>query len=172
MKNIKLHWALLPVAALILMFGCGGGSGGGTPPATSVVLTLSTSGTLPTGTLIGGVDTTIVLPAGLTLQSNLAKAVKATASKVVTYSGVLTPSGVAASANAMALASSSVADHLNVKLANPAGFPTGEFVTATFSIPSGATYTDADFSASGTIVDDLNGVPITGITVGITAVMQ
>jgi hypothetical protein len=166
---------LMALVGMISLSGCGGGGGGeGTPapqPATqptSAVLNISTQGTLPGGTQIGGLDVTLALPAGVT--------VKSVTSPPETDSGVVVTSGVAA-ANSTVLstytaAAGASAGKVRVLLANPNGFGTGEFMTIHCDIAPGNTPTASDFILSGFVASDLNGVAISGLNSAFTAAFQ
>lgn len=158
------------VAAIVLGAGCGGGGGGSSSATpTTVVLTLSTSGTLPGSTLIGGSDVNIILPTGVSVK---AAANVAPRSSIVTYSGVVTVSGVAVDTHAMALATLTGPNTLNVKVVNPNGFGVGEFAKVTCAIDAGAEVVDTDFSTTGFAPVDVDGVAISGLTASLTATIQ
>lgn len=74
---------------MITNCGGGGGGGGNNPPSrpTTATLILLTSGTLPAGTKIGGVQVSVNLPAGVTVES--------TANPPETDAGVVVGSGIA-----------------------------------------------------------------------------
>ena len=134
----------------------------------TAVLKISTQGTLPSGTQIGGIDVTIALPTGVT--------VKSVTSPPETDSGVVVTSGVAA-ANSTVLstytaATSTSTGKVRVLLANSNGFGTGEFMTINCDIALGSTPTASDFSLSGFVAKDLNGVAISGLNSAFTAAFQ
>ncbi len=170
MKKITpLVW-LTAAFVLFLYGGCGGSSS--TPPtptpnATTAVLTLSSAGTLPANTQIGGVDVTLNLPVGATVKTAPSKAA------VVTYSGIVTVSGVAVGANAIAIGASPTPEQLKIEVANPSGFGVGEFATVTCDIAAGSNISAADFASPVAFsAVDLNGVPIQGLTAELVATMQ
>jgi len=159
---------LMAMFGIISLSGCGSGGGDGVTQPTTAVLKMSTQGTLPSGTQIGGIDVTITLPTGVT--------VKSVASPPETDSGVVVTSGVAA-ANSTVLstytpATSSSTGKVRVLLANSTGFGTGEFMTVHCDIASGSTPTASDFSVSGFVAKDLNGVAISGLNSAFTAAFQ
>ena len=176
MKRIMTIGLLMAMLGIISLPGCGGsGGGGGSTPAptpatqpTTAVLKITTQGTLASGTQIGGLDVTITLPTGVT--------VKSVTSPPETDSGVVVTSGVAATNSTMlstyAAATSASKGKVHVLLANSNGFGTGEFMTVNCNIASGSTPTASDFSLSGFIAKDVNGVIINGLTPGITATFQ
>jgi len=163
MKKLLTLVMVAGMSAFLFHAACGGG----TPDPTTAVLTLSSAGTLPTGVKIGGIDMTIVIPAGATIQTT-----KANTSKMVTYSGAVVPAGVAAGPNAITLATNPAPDQVVVKLANADGFGIGEFATVTCDIVAGSTVVEKDFIAGSFSVVDLNGAPITGLTVELSVVLQ
>lgn len=148
---------LTMVAVLLLGAGCGGA------PTTTVVLTLSTVGSLPNGTLIGGSDVNIILPTSVSVKA-------ATNVSPGSSSGIVTVSGVATNTNAMSIATQTAANTLNVKVVNPHGFGVGEFATVTLDIDMGAKVTASDFSTTGFMPVDLDGAPIKGL--GVVALIQ
>lgn len=174
MKKTTLSGLLIGMASLFAVLSCGGsggGGGGGTPQSTTAVLMLSTSGALPTGTQIGGIDVAVNLPAGVTVN---ATPDPVNTSVLVTDSGVVVASGVGAGANTSALATytpatSSAAGKVIIHMANPSGFGAGEFVTVNCDIAAGSYPVAADFSLTGLTVFDLNGAPISGLSAGFAA---
>jgi hypothetical protein len=170
MKKIRSLVVSSAVAALLLSAGCGGGGGSPTPPAaaTTATLTLTSSGTLPAGTQIGGINVTVTIPTTVS--------VKATPNKVnpsqVTYSGAVTASGVALSTDALTLAALTSPTTVNVQLTNPHGFGVGEFAKIMFDIASGSEVVPGEFSAGSFVAVDLNGAPISGLTASLEAVIQ
>ena len=168
MKRIMTTGLLMAMFGIISLSGCGSGGGGGVTQPTTAVLKISTQGTLPSGTQIGGIDVTITLPTGVT--------VKSVTSPPETDSGVVVTSGVAA-ANSTVLstytaATSASTGKVRVLLANSIGFGTGEFLTVHCDIASGSTPIASDFSLSGFVAKDLNGVAISGLNSEFTAAFQ
>ena len=171
MKRIMTIGLLMVLFGIISLSGCGTGGGGESTPApqpTTVVLKMSTQGTLPSGTQIGGIDVTIALPTGVT--------VKSVTSPPETDSGVVVASGLAV-ANSTVLstytaATSASSGKVRVLLANSNGFGTGEFMTIHCDIASGSTPTASDFSLSGFAAKDLNGIVISGLNSSFTAAFQ
>ncbi|MBI5497668.1 MAG: hypothetical protein HY904_21850 [Deltaproteobacteria bacterium] len=137
---------------------------------TKAIVKLTTSGSLASGALIGGIDITVSLPAGVS--------VKATPDSVnervlVVDPGIATASGVAAGASALAMGTYTLSTRtVALKVVNPIGFGTGEFATVGCDLASGTTVTAADFSAHGFAAVDLNGVTLVGLTPGVTVELQ
>ncbi|MDH4161830.1 MAG: hypothetical protein OEW15_03955 [Nitrospirota bacterium] len=158
---------LLMLLTLSLLAACGGGGGGGaTAPVvepTQAFVKISTSGTLPSGTLVGGVDVTVTLPSGVTVAST---------TPPQTDAGVVAGSGLAgSSASAMGTYGSSE-NAVRVLLADPDGMAAGEFATVTCAIASGSSPSASDFTVSSATVKDLNGAAISGMTATLSVTMQ
>lgn len=150
------------VGALLFAAGCGGGG------APGVVLTLSTTGTLPNNTLIGGNDLNIVLPPGVRV--NMATNASPNSSAVNYTSDIVTVSGVAVNPKAMVIVTQTKANVLNVKIINPYGFGVGEFAKVTLAVDTQVS--SSDFNTTDFLPVDLNGVPIPGLTVNLTSAVQ
>lgn len=168
MRKLFLLFAL---SSLFIITACGSKGGGGGSTAvqlTTAKLKLSTSGSLPAGTLIGGIDVTIVLPDGVSAMSTTAP---------ITDSGVVTASGLATPSSATVMgkySAASGATHGNVRvlLAYPNGLTKGEFATVNCEIASGNVPTEDQFIINATEVKDINGVVITGMSVTREATIQ
>ena len=122
---------------------------------TQAVVKVRTTGTLPGGTLIGGVSATVNYAAGKGLS--------------------IVPAGVATSAGGLGstlIPNTNTAGQVVLGLINTSGIPAGEFATLTFSIAAGNFPTAADFSisASGLSVIDTNTLAIPGMGVAIAGV--
>jgi hypothetical protein len=118
---------------------------------TSVVVRLVTQGTLPAGTLIGGVQATLTY---------------ATDKGLSIAAGNVAASG--AGAGSLLVANANTAGQVIVALVNANGIGTGEFATATFAVAPPNVPVPADFAiAAGASVIDLAGAPIPGITVAL-----
>ncbi|MBI2354049.1 MAG: hypothetical protein HYV06_03290 [Deltaproteobacteria bacterium] len=145
---------------MAILFGCGGGGGGNLTQQTGIVtqptkavVKLATSGALPTGKLIGGIEATLTYAAGKGLSIGGSDAVA---------SGVGSGSLLAANTN--------TAGQVRLGLIST-GIQTGEFATATFTIAAGNSPVAGDFAiASGANVIDTDSVAQPGITVGIQSV--
>jgi hypothetical protein len=173
MKKISLLIQLMLITGLTTMIGCGGGGGGGAaPPSTKAIVTLSTAGTLPAGTQIGGIQVTVNLPAGVTARASLYSAGSST---MITDAGVITASGTAAGSttSGVYLAGTAASTYkINMGVVNGSGFSTGEFAQVSCDIAAGSSPVAADFSLSSFTAVDLNGVPLAGLTPGITVAFQ
>jgi hypothetical protein len=174
MKKITITLMLLTTTILCA---CGGGGGGSTTAApaqpTTATIKISTQGTYPSGALIGGINVTLALPAGVT--------VKATPDTInpsilVTNSGVVAASGVAVSNSTIlatySAATSSVAGTVHIQIANPTGFVIGEFVTVKADIAAGSNPTAAGFSLPSFAAVDLNGTALGALTAASAATIQ
>ena len=163
---------LLLLATTTILSACGGGGGGSTPAATTATIKISTQGTFPLGTLIGGINVTLVLPAGVTVK---ATPDPVNTSVLVTDSGVVISSGVAVSNSTIlatySAATSSVAGTVNIQIANPNGFVKGEFVTVSAGIATGNP-TASNFSLPSFAAVDLNGTPLGALTATLVATIQ
>lgn len=166
---------LLPTVMLIAstVVSCGGGGGGETAAEkqpVKAVVKLETSGTLATGSFIGGIDVTLNLPATASVN---ASADSANVNVFVTDPDVVAASGVSTGANATVMGTYTASPKaVSVKILNPAGFGTGEFVTVNCNLAAGATVAASDFSTGTLSVFDLNGANITGLTAGMTVYLQ
>jgi len=167
MKKIAmLFYVLIVYSAMALISGCGGGGSGSSPPAqpTTAVVKLSTSGTLASGTLIGGIDITLVLPAGVTVKST---------TPPQTDAGVVIPSGVAGGSlspiDVYSAATSTLPGNVRVVLLSVAGFGTGEFATVNCDIAAGNFPTASGFSLVNFSVISATGPDISGLTPAFTA---
>jgi hypothetical protein len=160
------------LAALCIFFltACGGG-GDGAPAIqpTTAILKLSTSGVLAPGTVLGGVGITVVLPAGVTVATDAGGAVS---------NGVVAVSGVAAPGTFTPPAYTPAAGAVPGKVAfvmasnGAAGFGAGEFATVTCAIAAGHNPKAVDFSLTNFNPVDLNGAPLNGLTVSMTATIN
>lgn len=137
------HCLLLSACLLFTLSGCGSGGGGnGSAAPTKSVVKLSTQGTVPTQSTVGGVQLTLVLPAGVTVKAdNTGK----------TNGGVVVASGVATGADVYTgtytPATASTDGTLEIWIANSqTGFGTGEFVTVTCDLAAGAAPKATDFT--------------------------
>jgi hypothetical protein len=120
---------------------------------TQAIVRLATIGTLPAGTLIGGINAIVTYtPAGLTI-------VDAGVALSGVGAGLLQPN-------------TTVAGQVNLALVSTAGITTGEFATLTFSVAAGTFPTAADFSVAltGAGIIDTVGTAIPGIDVAILSV--
>ncbi len=133
---------------------------------------ISTSGTLPAGTKIGGIQVTVNLPAGVTAKASLYSAGSST---MVTDTGVIMASGTAAGSytSGVYLAGATASTYkVSMGVVNANGFSTGEFAQVSCDIAAGSSPTAADFSLSSPTVVDLNGATLIGINLGFTVAFQ
>jgi hypothetical protein len=141
-------------------------SAGTSPPVTSnsvsvpfivqptlAIVKLATTGTLPNGTLIGGVQAVVTASpsTGLSIQAS-----------DVTATG--SASGSLLSANTTNVASVVVA------ILSATGFPGGEVATLAYHVANGTFPAPGNFGITPVSVIDLNGVAIPGVTVTIQSV--
>ena len=170
---------LLTLCLPLQLVGCGGGGGGGGTPASpaAVTVNLSTVGTLPSGKLIGDIEITLNLPAGVTVKASPSLI---NASILVPNDGVIVLQGGAATATTQILSATYVQGTTNkvvMKLINANGLGIGEFAKINCDVASGSTPSINDFSitsnvASTTGVFDLDTAPLSGVQVSSKAVMQ
>ncbi len=150
---------------LLFLANCSGGGGGGSnpPPAqpTTAVLKLQTAGTLAAGTRIGGIQTSVILPSGVS--------VKSTANPPETDAGVVAASGNASSNSTLLSIYDPASRKVSVFLVNSNGLDTGEYATLNCDIAAGYHPVPQDFSLTGIDVKDLNGASVSGITVELSA---
>ncbi|MCK9417912.1 MAG: hypothetical protein M0R70_00865 [Nitrospirae bacterium] len=172
MKKTSFIILLLLVTSALLFSACGGGGGGGTTEgnttggntttqSTQAIVKLSATGTLATGTQIGGIDITMHLPAGVTIKS--------TTNPPETDSGIVTASGLAVSNSSVVANYTASSGTVHIVLANPNGFSTGEFATVNCDIAAGSNPTQTDFSVVNMTAKDLNGIAISGLSAVLTA---
>ena len=149
-----------------------------TPPASpGAVVTLSATGTLPTGTLVGAIDVTLNLPAGVSVKATPSPL---NAAILVPDAGVIVLQGAAASASSQMLTATYVQGATNqvvVRLVNANGLPVGAFAKVNCDVASGSAPSATGFSitpnvAGTTGVFDLNTAALSGITVNYSVVMQ
>ncbi len=146
------------------------------PTSPAVVVNLDTTGTLPVGTLIGAIDVTLNLPAGVTVKASPSPIDTAT---LVPDAGVVVLQGTAATAGSQFLNASYVPGTPNkvvIRLVNANGLATGTFAKVNCDVAAGSTPTTTGFTitsnvASTTGVFDVNTAALTGITVNSTAVI-
>ena len=160
MKNLRLIFLAIVMSTLA---GCGGGGGSSsnsTPTTVSMILKVSTTGTL-SGSSISGVGFSVTMPAGVTIATNQDGSVAA---------GVVTPSGIISSATAtntqFYTPAGTAPAKLDIFVASKVaeGVGTGEFFSITVTRPAGsAVPTAANFTLSNFEPADLLLQPIPGI---------
>jgi hypothetical protein len=117
---------------------------------TAGVLRLLTTGTLPAGTLIGGIDVTVELPAGVTVKTQAGS----TGTTVLPADGVVTVSGEAAKAAGITISLASFTPasgttpatikfaigNVNAAAGAVSGFALGEFVSIKCDVDPSASF--------------------------------
>jgi len=164
-----LRIVLFCLSLALLISACGGGGGGSSsepsPAPTKAILKVSTAN-VPAGTLVSGVQMSIVLPAGVT-PSVLSG---------IDSSGSVTPSGNAATGSTTSSSYNAASKTLTLAIINGNGFASGEFVTVTCTIAVGTTVTAANFPLQATVTEvlDSNSNPnrIPGATCPISVTFQ
>jgi len=130
---------------------------------TKAIVTLSTSGTFTSGSTIGALNCDVIYPTakGLTFSSAALSGVTTSISPTPTLVSNVTTAG-----------DLSLGLQANLSGSTTVGFPLGQFVTATFTIPSGTTLpVTGDFAvASGWEVDNTSGAAQSGLSVTILGV--
>lgn len=154
MKARYLFGLLLSLVVL-LVTGCGGGGGGGTPVVqpTLAIVKVATSGTLPAGTAIGGIQATVTYPsAGLTIAA-----------------GDVAASG--SGTGATFASNTATTGQVILGLTSATGIQAGEFATLNFHVAAGTFPNAGNFAiAAGATVIDVNGAPISGMSVVVQSV--
>jgi hypothetical protein len=156
------------IAVLLLFSACKGSSSEFTPQPnaqpTTVVVKLSTAGTLPAGKKIGGIDVTLNLAPGVTLKS--------TVNAPEPDAGVVTTSGVAANNSLIAAnftaPTSTLPGKVRINVISASGFGTGEFATVNGDIAAGNNPKAADFSATAFSIVDTETNTLSGLTPGLS----
>lgn len=160
----RSHIILFCFCLTLLLSACGGGGGGTPAPApTKAIIKVSTAN-VPTGTKVGGVQISIVLPSGVTpsiLSGNDA-------------SGSVVASGNAGSGLLAASSYDASTRTLTPGTVSGSGFDSGEFLTITCSIATGVTVTASDFPSQATVIviSDVIGNTIPGATSPINVTFQ
>lgn len=168
-------------SAVILLAGCGGGgASSGTPQPqvpTAAVVTLSTTGTVPSGDAIGGIDVTLNLPPGVT--------VKATQNPPIPDTGVVVPQGTAANASSgtsfLTTYTPGAPGKVRIQLISSNGIaPNEAFALVNCDIASGSSPVPTDFtitpntgvSPTGVIDVINNGAALPTVTINYSAVIK
>ena len=172
LKRYPEKMALLVMLSLVLSAGCGGGvtttpsAPGGPPADPKAVIALNTSGSLSSGTTIGGLGITLNLPKSVTVTTDANGNVD---SSVVSASGVA--AGQATVITLYTGPSGTVGAKLHIVLASGStGMPVGEFAKITCTVGMDGMPTAADFSLSEFSPVDTNGAVIPTLTAGLSAV--
>ena len=165
MNILKSLLGMFFAVTVMAVFGCGGGGGGAAPPPTKATLKLSTAGTA--GTSIAGIEVTVVLPKGVTVNATTTvdPAVMETNAGVVLLSGatVADPAafGQLKPTAAYTPATATTPGKVKIGLAAEKNFSLGEFVTLNTVIAAGNFPVATDFSLEGFTAVDANGAAIT-----------
>ena len=146
---------------LLFLTAYGGGSSSA-PTSTTATLRLSTSGTLPQGTSLEGVEITLTLPTGVTIRTESGDPV---ASGYVNVAGEGLPESVIA-VYIPASGTTPATLSLAVTSTTAAGFGTGQFVTVTCDL-NGTSPKASDFVLSDFKPYDLSGNLVNGLTASI-----
>lgn len=167
-KNILS--AIITLFAAVVYTGC---SGDGRIQPTSAVLQLSSSGTLTPGSLIGGIDVTVLLPPGVTVQASPDSANPAV---LVPDDGIVSASGAGSGSTIISVytaPSSTTGATVRIGLIDGSGFSGGEFATIHCIISAGYFPQPSDFSlANFTAWDVVSTATISGLTAGLTVELQ
>jgi len=171
MKKTTLSGLLICILVLFAIVGCSGNKDEVAQPTTARVTVMSQGASA--SMQIGGIDITVVLPAGVTVK---AAPDSENPTVQVTSAGVVEASGAAAGTNTSTLATYSAATAtmpgtVMVQMVSANGFGTGEFVTIDCDIATGSFPTVTDFSVTLVKAVDINGAAI-ALTVGYTADIQ
>jgi hypothetical protein len=175
MKMTTLSGLLITCFILVSLVACGGGGGGSSPAQpTKAVITLSMTGSLPTGTLIYGTQATVNLPAGVTAKASPSSS---NPQVMVTDAGVVSASGQAAGAESVLAtyltSSTTPATHkVALHMAKSVGFSVGEFAVVNCDIAAGSFPAAVDFTVTDFTTFDSNGLTISGLAAGLTAAIQ
>jgi hypothetical protein len=163
MKTRNLIASLMTLAGLALsLAGCGGGGGSSSstaPPAqpTVAIVKLATTGTLPAGVTIGGIQADVTYPtSGLTI-----------ATSDVAAAGVAV-SGAGQANTTFQFPNLNVPGTVSIGMLNANGFQAGEFATLTFHLTAGAALpTLSNFAiVPGAVVNDAStNQPIASVSV-------
>jgi hypothetical protein len=172
---MKRNTSAFLIASIILvsLVACHGKKHG-PDQASKAVITLSITGSVPAGTLIGSAQATVNLPTGVTAQASPSSAnpnVMETNFGIVTASGQAT-GAVLVFASYIASSATSTMSKVEVNIVKSSGFSTGEFAVANCDIAAGNFPTAADFTVTDFKAVDLNGAALTGLTVGYTVALQ
>lgn len=135
------------IGALLVFTGCGGGGGdggggGAAQQPTTIAVALTTTGTLPSGNLIRGIDVTLNLPAGVTVNASPSAV---NPSVLVPDSNVVVLQGGAVGADKSGITYSS--GKVNLILIIPSGISTGSnFAVVNCIVPAGISVSSSNFT--------------------------
>lgn len=159
--------------AVMAVFGCGGGGSSAPPPPTTATLKLSTTGTA--GTNIRGIEVTVVLPAGVTVDATttIDPTILEPKVGVVVLSGATAANPAAFSqlqpSAAYTPATATTPGKVKIVIPAQSDFSLGEFVTVNTIIAAGNVPVATDFSLEAFLAVDANGAAIGGVTASIVA---
>lgn len=162
---MKKIMAVLVLAILPMIAGCGGGGGSSQPMPTAATLKLSSQGAMPAGKAVSGVTVTIELPAGATAKST-GGVVDAT---VVVGSALMATTGTAPVGSMGPVnytpATATAKAKLDFTIASTAvaGVAVGEYATITL-ILSGVNPAVTDFNVTSFKAYDMSFAEITALT--------
>ena len=171
---IRFILFLLTPCFILQLSGCGGG---GTSAPTKATVTLSTVGTLPSDKLIGDIEITLNLPAGVTVKASPSLV---NPSIMIPNDGVIELQGAAATA-ANQIITATYAQGINnkivIKLINANGLGIGNFAKINCDVVNGNSPSSNEISitpdvASTTGVFDLNTSALPEVQVSSSMVMQ
>ena|SRR6185369_1778290 len=171
MNILKSLLGMFLAVVIMAMFGCGGGGGTAAPP-TKATLKLSTAGTTAN---IRGIEVTVVLPAGVTVDASTTvdPAIMEPKAGVVVLSGSTVADATAFSQlpplAAYTPATGTAPGKVKILLAAQKDFALGEFVTVNTAIAAGTIPLATDFTLEGFTAVDQNGAPIAGVTASVVA---
>jgi hypothetical protein len=160
-------------AIVLALTGCGGGTASSAPVSTNTtpqqyaLLTLSTSGTLPSDSSIGGLGITVELPDTVSVRTTGSSV----ASGVVTASGVATGQATLLSLYSGATVTAPAKLYL-VLAGGSAGLQVGEFAKITVIVKQGSTPVASDFGVRDFSAVDTSGVAIPTITASLTETLK
>lgn len=162
-----LRFFTLIFLLIVLVTGCGSGSNS---TQTRAILTISTSGSIPSGQSLAGIGMTIALPPGVAPALDTSGQVDT--ERLVTHSGVTAASGLVATALYLEATAVQPA-RISIVVASKAkaGFGVGECMVLTLKRSAGATPGANEFGIAEFSAANLDGAAVTGLQAAITEVM-
>lgn len=161
------------VLILFSLIACSSKSSDTRVAPTTAVVTLSTTGTLNTGTQIFAAQATVNLPAGVTAKAGPSAS---NAQVMVTDAGVVTASGQATGAEVIlatyVTGSAPSTYKVKISVGKSSGFATGDFATVKCDVAAGSFPAATDFTITDFEAFDQYGAQITGLTPGYTVSIQ
>lgn len=138
----------------------------------SILLKLETTGAVPSGSGISGLQVTVILPSGIYPATNLDGSV---ASGVVAASGTFSPSASSVQTPVYTPATATAAGRITVVIASTQAngvTQTGEFATIVLKLSGTAQKTPvgSDFNLTGINIANLQYQPMSGVTMRVGAV--